>query len=355
MRRRDVDVRPGQNLRIRCEFTEIITDRGTPMLVRPRSRRVVGLGVIAVILTATWQSWGRPLRFFDVRKPSPDVSNIRYGPHDRNVFDLWKAKPQRGLEARTPLVIFFHGGAFRTGDKSHVPAKLIETCLAEGISVASANYRLSITAAFPAPMLDGARAVQFVRKNAAELGIDPSRIAAAGSSAGAGIALWIGFHDDLADPRSGDPIARQSSRVTCLGVDGAQTSYDPRFIKKLIGGRAYEHPALREFYGIKTDADLDSPATHKLYEEASPLNFVSAGDPPAILFYAEPNAPLPADAKPGQGIHHPRFGEALKARLDQHKIDCILRHRSEYPPNDDPKDSMSRDMTAFFVREFRKP
>ena len=252
------------------------------------------------------------------------------------------------------MVIFFHGGAFRTGDKSHVPAKLIETCLAAGISVASANYRLSGTAAFPAPMLDGARAIQFVRKNAAELGIDPTRMAAAGSSAGAGIALWVGFHDDLADPHSDDPIARQSSRVICLAVDGAQTSYDPRFIKTLIGGRAYEHPALREFYGIKSEADLDSPATHRLYEEASPLNHVSAGDPPAILFYVEPNAPLPADAKPGQGIHHPRFGEALKVRLDPLKIDCILHHRSEYPPGDDPRESMCRDMTAFFLKQFQK-
>ena len=91
------------------------------------------------------------------------------------------------------------------------------------------------------------------------------------------------------------------------------------------------------FYGITSDADLDSPRSHKLYEEASPLNYVSAGDPPAILFYAEPNAPLPADAKPGQGIHHPRFGEALKARLDPLGVECILRHRDDYPARDDPK------------------
>ncbi len=235
-----------------------------------------------------------------------------------------------------------------------MPARLIEKCLASGISVASANYRLSGTAAFPAPMLDGARAIQFVRKNAKELGIDPQRIAAAGSSAGAGIALWVGFHDDLADPESDDPIARQSSRVVCVGVDGAQTSYDPRFIKELIGGRAHEHPALPAFYGVSSDAELDSPRIHKLYEDASPLNHVSAGDPPAILFYAEPNQPLPADARPGQGIHHPRFGAALKAKLDPLKIECMLRHRSEYPERDDPNAGMCRDMTAFFMRAFQK-
>jgi acetyl esterase/lipase len=251
------------------------------------------------------------------------------------------------------VIVFFHGGGFRGGDKSNVPSWLIAQCLEAGISVASANYRLSATAPFPAPMLDGARAIQFIRFNANVLGIDPTRIAASGSSAGAGMALWVGFHDDLADPRSADPIARQSSRVACLGVDGAQTSYDPRFIKALIGGRAHEHPALRALYGITSDAELDSPEKHKLYEDASPLNYVSADDPPAILFYTEPKSPLPPDAKRGQGIHHPRFGEALKAKLDPLKIECILHHASDYPKLDDPSEDMCRDMTIFFARQFR--
>ena len=145
----------------------------------------------------------------------------------------------------------------------------------------------------------------------------------------------------------------QSSRVCCVGVDGAQTSYDPRFIKSLIGGRAHEHPALRPFYGIKSDAEMDSPRIHKLFEEASPLNYVTSDDPPAILFYAEPDAPLPADAKPGKGIHHPRFGRALKSKLDPLGVECVLRHWNEYPKQDDPVEAMCRDMTTFFTQGFQ--
>src|SRR5262249_44783575 len=152
--------------------------------------------------------------------------------------------------------------------------------------------------------------VQFLRLKATELGIDPHRIAAAGSSAGAGIALWIGFHDDLADRKSNDPAERESSRVTCVATEGAQTSYDPRFIKALIGGRAHEHPALRSFFGVNSDTDLESPRAQKLYVDASPINHVTPGDPPVFLFYAEPDAPLERDARPGQGIHHPLFGRA---------------------------------------------
>jgi acetyl esterase len=321
-------------------------------MARRRNRRAIMLGILLVTSLVSWRSWGRPLRLFDLIKPRPDFGNMRYGPHERNVLDLWKAKPSGGLDVATPVVIFFHGGGFRSGDKSSVPAGLLSRCLEAGISVASANYRLSHTAPYPAPMLDGARAIQFMRSKAKELGIDPARIAGSGSSAGAGIALWVAFHDDLADPQSPDPVARQSSRLTCVGVDGAQTSYDPRFIKALIGGRAHEHPALPLFYGISSESDRDSPRVHKLYEEASPLNHVSADDPPAILFYAEPKGPLPAEAKPGQGIHHPRFGEALKAQLDPLKIECILNHSSDYPKDIDPIDGMCRDMTEFFVKKF---
>jgi acetyl esterase len=322
------------------------------MIARPQTRHVVVLGVFAVLLLGTWRSWGRPLGLFEPVKPSPDMANIRYGPHDRNVLDLWKARPKPGRTGPAPLVVFFHGGGFRGGDKTSIPASLVLRCLDAGISVASANYRLSQTAPFPAPMLDGGRAVQFVRSRASELEIDPDRIAAAGSSAGAGIALWVGFHDDLADAKSDDPIARQSSRVTCLATDGAQTSYDPRFIKALIGGRAHEHSALRSFFGITSDADLESARTHKLYEDASPVNYVTPGDPPVFLFYAEPDAPLAPDARPGQGIHHPLFGRAIKAKLDPIGIECILRHRDEYPKEDDPREDMSRDMTNFFTRHF---
>jgi acetyl esterase/lipase len=320
------------------------------MKAHPRARRAAALGLLVVISLISWRSRGGSFPLFEPINPQPDVANIRYGPYDRNVFDLWQAKPKPGDRGRAPLLVFFHGGGFRNGDKSSVPARLVSKCLAAGISVASANYRLSTTSPFPAPMLDGARVIQFVRSKASELGIDADRIATSGNSAGAGIALWVAFHDDLAELNSADEIARQSSRVACVGVEGAQTSYDPRFIKETIGGRAHEHPALRAFYGIESSAELDSPRAHRLYQEASPINYVSADDPPSILFYGEPSSPLPADGKPGQGIHHPRFGAALKARLDTLGVECVLRHRTEYVGEGDPNEGMFRDMAAFFTR-----
>src|SRR5436309_13204291 len=96
-------------------------------------------------------------------KPKPDVPNARYGPHERNVLDLWKAKSDQP----TPVVVFIHGGGFRSGDKSNLAPGLLRQCLDAGLSVAAVNYRLSDTAHFPAQMLDGARAARSLRSKAA--------------------------------------------------------------------------------------------------------------------------------------------------------------------------------------------
>lgn len=316
------------------------------------TRRPVVLGVLIGFALVCWRTWGQTPRLSAPIKPPPAYRGVRYGPHERNVLDLWRAIPGPGRTGGTPLVVFFHGGGFRQGDKASVPADLVVKCLTAGIAVASANYRLSRDAPYPAPMRDGARAIQYLRLHAAEFGIDPARLAASGSSAGAGIALWVGFHDDLADPKSPDPVLRQSSRVACLGVDGAQTSYDPRFIQRLIGGRAHEHSALAAFYGL-ADSEMRTPGAHRLFEDASPINHASVGDPPVILFYTEPDQPLPADARPGQGIHHPRFGAALKARLDPLGIECIVRHVKDFPTSIDRHEVEYREMTAFFARHLR--
>jgi len=259
-------------------------------------------------------------------KPPPDLANVAYGPHERNVMDVWKAKSDRP----TPLLVFIHGGGFRGGSKEALPAYLLNGCLANGISVVAINYRHSPEVHFPAHYMDCARAIQFARTKAKEWNLDPIRVASSGSSAGAGTSLWLGFQDDLADPKNADPVLRESTRLSCMVVFGAQSSYDPRFIKKLIGGRAHEHVALPGFYGLKPE-EFETEKAYKLFEAAAPINYLSAGDPPVYALYTEARGPLPADAKPGAGIHHINFGNYLKEKMDPLHIECIIRHGDEKP------------------------
>ncbi len=277
-------------------------------------------------------------------RPEPDLAGFKYGPHERNVLDLWKAKSDRP----TPLVVFIHGGGFHGGDKSQLPPELLKRCLDAGISVMTINYRLSPQVHFPAHYQDCARAIQFARLHAKDWNLDPKRVAASGGSAEAGPSLWIGFHDDLAEKDNPDPVLRQSTRLSCMAVLGAQSTYDPRLIKEWVGEAASKHPALQGFYGLQAD-ELDSPKAHKLYEEASPINYLTADDPPVMLFYNEPDRPLPPDARPGAGIHHPKFGQKLKEKMDALKIECLLKQQDDYRANGG---DLHQDMVRFFLKHF---
>jgi acetyl esterase len=271
-------------------------------------------------------------------KPKPDIANEHYGPHERNVLDFWKAKS----ETPTPLVVYIHGGGFRAGSKESVSGGLIAGLTGKGISVTAINYRLSPEVTFPSHYMDSARAIQYARHHAKEWNIDPKRIGATGGSAGAGTSLWIGFHDDMADPKNADPVLRESTRLSCMAVFGAQSTYDPFVITEWIGEAAARHPALEGFYGLTWD-QFQTPAAREMFTKAAAITYLTRDDPPVYAFYNEARGPLPADAKPGQGIHHINFGLKLKEQMDKLGIECTVRHADE-------KTDSAQEMIDFFVK-----
>lgn len=271
----------------------------------------------------------------------PTKANVPYGEHERHVLDFWPAKSDQP----TPLFIWIHGGGFRAGDKKSFPADLRAQCLKAGISCASIHYRLTDAAPYPAQMLDGGRAVQFLRSKAKEWNLDPERFAAGGGSAGSGISQWLGYHDDLADPDSDDPIARESSRLSCVFPINMQSTYDPREIKKIIPGKAYNHPALIPFFerpdGWDWDRDEIDEELGDLLADASPATHLSKGDAPIFaLSYAR--------AATDGNIHHPKFGEHIKQVADDVGVECVARLDSDY---ESMRDAYA-DMVKFMQKHF---
>ncbi|MEQ8788520.1 MAG: alpha/beta hydrolase fold domain-containing protein [Pirellulaceae bacterium] len=250
----------------------------------------------------------------------PTHANVKYGPHARNVMDVWLAESDKP----TPVLVSIHGGGFLGGDKS-VSAGLLQQCLDAGISVAAITYRFSSDAIAPASFVDSARAVQTIRHRAKEWNLDPERIAATGGSAGAGISLWLGFHDDLADPDNDDPVLRESTRLTCMMVTAGQTSYDPRFIRKLFpDSDTYKHGALARLFDIDMSKLDELPEEkYRLFEECSPLPHLTKDDAPALLNYAGPIDQEVTNAN--IGIHHAKFGKALKEKMDALGIPCEVQ------------------------------
>lgn len=256
---------------------------------------------------------------------APTLANVPYGPHERHVLDFWKAESA----TPTPLVFAIHGGGWSSGEKERVNRFVsVEALLAEGISVAAINYRLMIHAVaegvvppVKAPLHDAARALQFVRSKAAEWNIDKTRIGATGGSAGACSSLWLAFHDDLADPASSDPVARESTRLACAAVLGAQTTLDPQQMKEWTpnsryGGHAFGVSGFPQFLASR----------EKLLPwiaEYSPYALVSAGDPPVYLSYSSPPAIGQEQKDP---THTANFGVKLQEHCAATGVACELMY-----------------------------
>ena len=274
--------------------------------------------------------------------PQPSQSEIRYGKHERNVLDFWKAESI----SPTPVAFVIHGGGWKGGSKERLdrfadPIALLQA----GISVVAINYRYVTSDESPpvkAPLHDAARALQFVRSKAKEWNINKNRIGAAGGSAGACSSLWLAFHDDLADPKNKDPILRESSRLQCAAVTGAQTTLDPKQMKEWTPNSKYGGHA----FGLHPfDRFLDNRKEIMPWiKEYSPYANVTKDDPPIFLQYKSPPALGQVQKDP---THTSNFGVKLQEHCIANGVKCEL-----YYPNG-PK-TVHSDPTSFLITHLQK-
>jgi acetyl esterase/lipase len=263
----------------------------------------------------------------------PTLADVRYGEHPKQVLHFWKA-PAAAAESPAPLVFFIHGGGWQGGDRMSGLGTMLEKLLAAGISVTSVEYRFiaeameeGVKPPVKAPLADAARALQLVRSKAGEWHVDKARVAASGGSAGACSSLWLAFHDDLADPASADPVARESTRLVAAAVTGAQTTLDPAQMKAWTPNSRYGGHA---FGFMKSPQERDSQFAQFLagreqilpwIAEYSPYALVSADDPPIYLFYGSPPNLGQPEKDP---THTANFGVKLAERLQEVGVGCEL-------------------------------
>jgi len=268
-------------------------------------RLIVSLAVLAVSSLAALCAPGE----------SPDLRDVKYGPHGNNALDFWFAKQ---TNTPAPLVVFIHGGGFVGGDKSLVSPEALRAALDGGAAFMSINYRFRKDAAIQDILRDTARALQFVRSEAARFHIDAGRVACFGGSAGAGASLWLAFHDDLADPKSTDPVLRQSSRISAAASLNGQATYDMTEWEKIIG--QFKPEWIRgededsKFYHFKGRDDFKTPEGRKILADCSMISQISRDDPPVYLSCSQP------DGEPSSRnhlLHHPRHTQAIEKRCKE--------------------------------------
>lgn len=118
------------------------------------------------------------LKTFNI--PTYDGSEI-------NAF--WYAHPEK--EVNGPAVLYFHGGGYLGSKSAFYDDAFRYYVLESKVSLLSVDYRLTPEFAYPVPQEDGYAALHWIHKNSDSLGIDSSRIAVMGDSAGGGLAASV--------------------------------------------------------------------------------------------------------------------------------------------------------------------
>jgi acetyl esterase/lipase len=250
--------------------------------------RCFGLATL-VSLSLLWLALAQEKRPAGLPEGAKALRDLAYVPggHERQHLDLYlPAEPDGPL----PVIVWVHGGSWRTGSKDRCPALPL---VGKGYAVASLNYRLSQHAAFPAQIADCKTAIRWLRSHAREYGLDPEHIGAWGASAGGHLVALLGTAGGLKELEGKGENLDQSSKVQAVcdwfgptdfrGLGNSTNADNP--VARLLGGPVSEKKELAAL--------------------ASPLAHVSKDAPPFLIMHGDQDQLVPLSASE-------RLAEALK-------------------------------------------
>jgi acetyl esterase/lipase len=215
----------------------------------------------------------------------PTKHDIEYARVDGFSLQLDLYLPEKPVAAKSPLVVYVHGGGWGSGSKRDMP---LAALVCKGFAAVSVNYRLSGEAPFPAQIHDIKAAIRFLRAHAAELGVDATRIAISGSSAGGHLAALVGVTNGVKDLEGtvGDNLTQSSDVQAIVSFFGASD------LQTILGqstpnGRELRMAALQKLLRCQPDENPE------LARQASPVFHVDPSDPPLLLIHGNADPQMP--------------------------------------------------------------
>ncbi len=246
---------------------------------------------------------------------APTFENIAYGKHEKQKLDLWLPK---NANAKTPVVIYYHGGAWSSGGMDRIIAGALPKLLNQGVAVAVAQYRFiqdanddDIYPPIIAPMQDCVDVANFVIKNADKWNINPDKIALAGGSAGACSALYTSLSGEVKKP------------IIAVSAWLPQTSLNPKQMKEWIPNIKYGAHAFR----CKNFEQWlkESNSLSKFIDKYSPASALQKADKKNLPKFIIQNKSAPQDGVLDKDpTHSPRFGTEFKKLCDKQGAQCEL-------------------------------
>jgi len=181
-------------------------------------------------------------------------SDVRYGPHERNVMDVYTSGNTTRL---APVIFMVHGGAWIAGNKDsrRVVFNKLKHWLPQGYIFISSNYRLVPDANPLQQAQDIANAVAYAQKNAARWGGDPDKFILMGHSAGAHIISLIAASPEYARNAGMRPL-RGSIALDSGGLDLVQIMQQDHygFYDKAFGNDIEFWKKASPLYTLSSDA-----------------------------------------------------------------------------------------------------
>ena len=196
-------------------------------------------------------------------------------------LDLYQPKGK----ANNGLIVWIHGGAWRSGTKEKVP---ILGLVDKGWALASVNYRLSGQARFPAQSHDIKGAIRFLRANQKAYGLRANKVFVIGSSAGGHLAAQVGVTDGQSQLEGS---VGGNGKVSS-GIQGIVSLYGASNLTTILNqstphGLSVRVPALEAFIGGQPE-DLV-----KETQLASPVFHVDKTDPPLLMIHGDQDPQMP--------------------------------------------------------------
>jgi len=174
-----------------------------------------------------------------------------------------------------PLLLFYHGGGWVIGDLESHDATVRALARASGAAVLSVDYRLAPETKFPGPLEDCYDALLWAVEHAADLGIDPSRIAVAGDSAGGNLAAAVAIR---ARDEGGPTLAHQLLIYPVTDADFGRQSYMTNG-----DGAYFLSTAMMQWFWAHYVDEMAAPHSHAAVLQHEDLS----GLPPATVVVAQ--------------------------------------------------------------------
>jgi acetyl esterase/lipase len=200
------------------------------------------------------------------------LHNTPYGERELHL-DLFKPdKP-----GSYPVLVMIHGGGWRSGNKS-MQVPMAQRIAGQGFVTAAVEYQLSLEAQYPAAVYNIKAAIRWLKENADRFGIDTSKVAISGCSAGGQLAALVGMTNGISKFEGNQGLTACSSHVNAvIDIDGVVDFLAPSSLNLVRKPNSADISWFGGSFTEKPEIWKEASAIFYINPKSVPVLFINSG------------------------------------------------------------------------------